>query len=227
MANKKSITPEQKEVLAAKKREYYQNNKADILAKRKIYRNENSKIIKEKKKLYRNKNKSKISETHKKWSLLNPEKRKEKQRQYSKDNRESLNSYRKGYRVKNKEIVNMKRRAYENTKLSTDNLFKVKHLTRLMVRRSFKQHNYNKNTKTAFVIGCSYEEFKIHLESKFEPWMNWQNHGLYNGTKGYGWDIDHKVPLSSAKTEEDVIRLNHYTNLQPLCSYVNRVVKRN
>jgi hypothetical protein len=57
--------------------------------------------------------------------------------------------------------------------------------------------------------------------------MNWENYGLYNGTEKYGWDIDHVIPLSTAKTEEDVLRLNHYTNLQPLCGYHNRVIKRN
>ena len=56
--------------------------------------------------------------------------------------------------------------------------------------------------------------------------MNWENYGKYNGTEGFGWDLDHIIPISSAKTEEDVIRLNHYTNLRPLCSYINRVIKR-
>ena len=60
--------------------------------------------------------------------------------------------------------------------------------------------------------------------------MNWDNYGdpkdgilELNKT----WDIDHIEPLSSAKTEEDIIRLNHYTNLQPLCSYYNRHIKKN
>lgn len=56
--------------------------------------------------------------------------------------------------------------------------------------------------------------------------MNWDNYGKYNGTINFGWDIDHIIPLCNAKTEEDVIRLNHYTNLQPLCSKVNRDIKR-
>lgn len=56
--------------------------------------------------------------------------------------------------------------------------------------------------------------------------MNWNNHGKYNGEYNFGWDIDHIIPLDSAKTEEDIIKLNYYTNLQPLCSYINRVVKR-
>jgi len=56
--------------------------------------------------------------------------------------------------------------------------------------------------------------------------MTWENWGLYNGEFNYGWDIDHIIPLSSAKNEEDIIILNHYTNLQPLCSKVNRYIKR-
>ena|ERR1035437_2683467 len=50
--------------------------------------------------------------------------------------------------------------------------------------------------------------------------------GLYNGQPNYGWDIDHKTPISIGKTIEDIIALNHYTNLQPLCSYVNRNIKK-
>jgi hypothetical protein len=57
--------------------------------------------------------------------------------------------------------------------------------------------------------------------------MTWENRGLYNGELNYGWDIDHIIPLSSAKTEEEVKKLNHHTNLQPLCSKTNRDIKRN
>ena len=57
--------------------------------------------------------------------------------------------------------------------------------------------------------------------------MTWENRGLYNGDFDFGWDIDHVIPLSSTKTEEELIKLNHYTNLQPLCSKVNRDIKKN
>lgn len=56
--------------------------------------------------------------------------------------------------------------------------------------------------------------------------MNWENYGLYNGTEGYGWDIDHIIPTSSGITEDDIIKLNHYLNLRPLCSKINRDIKR-
>ena len=55
--------------------------------------------------------------------------------------------------------------------------------------------------------------------------MTWENYGKYNGEFNYGWDIDHIIPLSSSTTVEDIISLNRYTNLQPLCSLINRDVK--
>ena len=52
-----------------------------------------------------------------------------------------------------------------------------------------------------------------HLESKFTEEMSFDNYGK--------WHIDHIIPISSAKTEEDIIRLNHYTNFQPLWAVDN------
>jgi hypothetical protein len=131
------------------------------------------------------------------------------------------------YDKNNKDAINKKRREHYRKKIKTDALFKLKNKIRLSIIKAFKQNSLSKTSKTLSIIGCSFEELKKRIESKFEPWMNWGNHGLYNGTEGYGWDLDHIIPLSSAKTEEDIIRLNHYTNLQPLCSYINRVIKKN
>ncbi len=61
---------------------------------------------------------------------------------------------------------------------------------------------------TEMFIGCSFAELKIHVERQFTKGMTWENRDQ--------WHIDHIIPLSTAKTEEDVIRLNHYTNLRPL-----------
>ena len=86
-----------------------------------------------------------------------------------------------------------------------------------------------KKSRTYEILGCSFIDFRIYLESKFESWMNWQNYGnpkdgLIEPNKT--WDIDHNIPLSSATNEEELLKLNHYTNLQPLCSYYNRFIKR-
>ncbi len=57
--------------------------------------------------------------------------------------------------------------------------------------------------------------------------MTWVNYGRYNGELDFGWDIDHIIPISSATTEEEVLKLNHYKNLQPMCSKMNRDIKKN
>jgi hypothetical protein len=90
-----------------------------------------------------------------------------------------------------------------------------------------KNKGVKKKLKTHETLGCTYEYFKSRLESLWEPWMSWENYGLYNGELNYGWDIDHIIPISSAKTEEELLKLNHFSNLQPLCSYTNRFIKSN
>jgi hypothetical protein len=51
------------------------------------------------------------------------------------------------------------------------------------------------------------------MEAKFVDGMNWDNIGE--------WHIDHIIPLSSAETEQETIKLCHYTNLQPLWAFDN------
>ena len=109
---------------------------------------------------------------------------------------------------------------------SNDPLYKLMISIRSSISNNFKCGGFKKSKRTEEILGCSFEEFKIHLESKFENWMNWDNKGLYNGEFDFGWDIDHIKPLNTACCEEDLIKLNHYTNLQPLCSKINREIKR-
>ena len=73
---------------------------------------------------------------------------------------------------------------------------------------AFKRTKFKKGYRTREIIGCEYEQLIEHMESQFTDGMSWDNKGE--------WHIDHIIPISSAVTEEDVIRLNHYTNLQPL-----------
>jgi hypothetical protein len=105
-------------------------------------------------------------------------------------------------------------------------IYYINYNIRNNIRIIFKSKGYTKKSKIQDILGCSFEEFRLHIESKFEPWMTWSK-GIYNGEFNYGWDIDHIIPLSCAENEEYLIKLNHYTNLQPLCSKINRDIKRN
>ena len=144
-----------------------------------------------------------------------------KKRDYYLANEEKIISYQKEWQTTNKDYI----RDYQKLKLSKDALFKLKTNVKNLIGNSIRNGQFKKLSRTEEILGCSYDEFKTHLESKFESWMDWDNRGLYNGTENYGWDIDHIIPLASAKSYDELIKLNHYTNLQPLCSYVNRHIK--
>lgn len=134
------------------------------------------------------------------------------------------------YRKENKNQINLFKKKYHNERIKTDPLYKLSCNIRGLICSSLKTRGVKKNTKTETILGCTFEEFKQHLESKFESWMNWGNYGNWNGTPtepNTAWDIDHITPNSFGLTESEVLSLNHYTNLQPLCSFTNRNIKRN
>jgi len=146
---------------------------------------------------------------------------------YAKENKTKVQVTSQKYYQKNKNKINEKKRIYEKQKYQTDTLFRIKYKIRRNINISLKDKGYTKKSRTTDLLGCTFLEFKLYIESKFESWMNWGNHGLYNGELNYGWDFDHIVPLSTAKCETDIIKLNHYTNFQPLCSKINRDIKKN
>lgn len=150
-----------------------------------------------------------------------------KSRLFRDNNKEYTKNYKKVYYSKNKEKLIKYSSEYHLNRLKNDEFYKFKCNVRVLIKNSIKYRGFSKiNTKTFDILGCSIDDFRLYLESKFESWMTWENYGLYNGELNYGWDIDHIIPISIANTEEEVIRLNHYTNLQPMCSYFNRNIKK-
>lgn len=119
------------------------------------------------------------------------------------------------YKRENKVSINKRKKE----RYHTDEMYNLQN----NIRKTLLKDKRSK--KTEEILCCSFEFFKTYIESKFEPWMNWNNRGLYDGTPNYGWDLDHIIPVSTARTVEDIIKLNHYTNFQPLCSKINRYEK--
>lgn len=160
----------------------------------------------------------------------NREKRNERNRKHYQDNIEKERERIRNNKIKRKENNPEKYRKvyskWDTEKRKNDPLYKFKKNFSNKLRKSLKNYGFKKTGKTITILGISYKDFREHLESQFEPWMTWDNYGLYNGDFNYGWDIDHIIPTSSAHTEEELYRLNHYTNLRPLCSKVNRDIKK-
>lgn len=157
----------------------------------------------------------------------NKESKKKTGNKYYLNNKEKMNKNSINWMINNKDKFRKYYSEYRKLKRKNDIIFIIKESIRKLICNSISRSKFAKNNRTLDILGCSFLEFKNYIESKFETWMNWENRGLYNGELNYGWDIDHIIPISSAKTEDEVIKLNHYTNLQPLCSKINRDIKRN
>jgi hypothetical protein len=194
---------------------------------RKEYRKEYRKLdkSKEKEKMYNNSEKTKDRQSR--WRKENKEHLLEYHKEYKVENKEKVKEINNKYYINNKDKILSYAKIYKHKKYKSDPLFKLKIIIRSSIIYTIKNNGSNKINKTEEILGCSFLEFKAYLESKFESWMKWDNHGKYNGEYNFGWDIDHIIPISSAKNEGDLIILNHYTNLQPLDSYINRNIKRN
>ena len=152
---------------------------------------------------------------------LSVDKKKERMRQYMKKKRkdpEFNKSERKKERERNKERrktdpeyrkkINKKKYERRKKKMENDPVYRFKIKIRKRIRSILKDRGYTKKSKTHEILGISYEEFNLHMERQFVKGMTWDNYGE--------WHIDHIIPLATAICEDDVIRLNHYTNLQPL-----------
>ena len=92
-------------------------------------------------------------------------------------------------------------------------VFAMKYRIRSLYLSAIKRGGYTKRSRTYEALGCSWQEFKVHMEKQFTKNMNWENRDQ--------WHIDHIIPISSAKTEEEVVSLSHFTNLRPMWASEN------
>ena len=204
---------------------YYQAKKDKIKEQAKAYADANKDKVKEYQKEYQ-KEYSRERDSNYFTEYYQMNKDNYQKNNYYELNKDKKKEYQKEYYQKNKDKIILRNSKDIEQRMKTDPLFKLTRNVRSLIKTSFKTNGFKKLSRTHLILGCSFDEFKTYLESKFEPWMSWDNRGLYNGTANYGWDIDHIIPSSSGATEEEIIKLNHYTNLQPLCSYYNRHIKR-
>lgn len=129
-------------------------------------------------------------------------------KEYYENNKNERLKYQKQYDFENLSKIS------NNKKLrrQKDELFKMKDNISSLIRKSLK--GYKNKTKSEDILKCSIIEFKIYIELMFKENMSWSNHGE--------WELDHIIPVCSAKTKEELFMLNHYTNFQPLWKNENR-----
>jgi len=227
--SKDGFRNECKECLAIINKEWKLNNKEKVLEDRKKDYAKNKERYKCKAKEWNKENVDKKKETSRKYQIKNKDVIKEWNKQYLIDNKDKVLQYRKVYYETNKNLICKKTREYYSKnkvkikiysreyakeRRKTDSLFKLKCSLRSRTSSAFKSKGYNKDSKTQIMLGVSWEISKSHIERQFTKGMDWSNHGE--------WHIDHIIPLASANTEEQLIKLCHYSNLQPLWAFDNK-----
>ena len=149
--------------------------------------------------------KERNSNYKKKVRKTNPEKFAEREKIYRINNPDKVKLRRKTYYENNKE----KQFKYVRERIKTDPVFKLGNNMRRRISIFLSLNGITKKNKTFDIVGCSPQFLKEYLEQKFTEGMSWDLMGQHI-------HIDHIIPLSSANTEEEVYKLCHYTNLQPL-----------
>lgn len=151
--------------------------------------------------------------TGEKYKEIKDKKRIKDSKKY-RENSDVREKYKK-YAIANKRRIRVRMKLYKQNRVKTDLIFKLGGNIRALIRHSFKNKNIKKKTKTEIILGCSVLEFKKHIEFQFLDKMSWENRKL--------WHIDHIIPIILAKNEDQLIKLNHYTNLRPLWAKDNLV----
>lgn len=220
-----------KEAKKKRDRHYYESvkNIPKFIQNNKQYRDSRKEQKKEYDKVYR--------ETHA-----------EQIKQYNIDNKENIAEIRHVYyighkierKIYNKEWTenNRKRRikiniAYISRRLKKDLSFRLRSNVSRTVNKYLKLNGSSKNNNSILqFIPYTVQELKEYLESKFEPWMSWDNWGVYkkdswkdNDSSTWTWQIDHIISQSllpyQSMTDENFKKCWSLNNLRPLNSKQN------
>ena len=127
---------------------------------------------------------------------------KDKQKQYTSDYyKNNSEKVRKATRKSYEKYKELHGKNYWTNRNNRDPLFKLLGNIRARTRGIFARKGLYNSSKLKQYIGCTDQFLFKHIESKFQPGMTWENHGE--------WHIDHIIPLSSAKTSEELNKLSH------------------
>ncbi|MDC0427466.1 hypothetical protein OAL77_01805 [Candidatus Pelagibacter sp.] len=166
------------------------------------------------------KGKKAIKERIKKWKIEKRKKDPDYFKKYNKKQNDNRKEYFVEYRAKNKEkFRKINREGAKKFYLKTKRVPKYVILRRLRGRLwdTMNSIKINKKISSRKLLGCSIDDFKIHLEKQFKTKMTWENYGK--------WHIDHIKPVSKfdLTNQEEQKKCFHYTNLQPLWAKENIV----
>lgn len=193
----------------AYQREWNKKNREKKRESDRKYREKNREKIRQTHKKWRDKNREKINEQAREKYKENPDVFKERRKRYVENNLEKVKEQRRLYKINNREKVTR----YEREKRRSDPRYRLNSSLNSLIGQYRRRYNYKGNKTTKEILGCDIDFFIEYISEKFTEGMTMDNYGE--------WTIDHIIPISQVKTQEDIEKLNHYTNLQPLWAKEN------
>ncbi len=117
-------------------------------------------------------------------------------------------------------------------RIKTDPVYKLRTKISQIIWVRLKNNNSSKHGESILkYLPYTIQELKDHLESLFEPWMNWDNHGKYNKNWDdndpltWKWNVDHIIPQSDlpyiSMEDENFKKCWALSNLRPLSAKQN------
>jgi len=195
---------------SAEKLKKYNEKNADQLkvqAAQRYLKNREDRL--EKAKHYYVQNKETINKKASEYGKKNADHLKKKANEYRAANPDKPRTWNKKYRDGNKAKINDKLRE----RRQNDPMLRLKDAIRGSIR-AYLGSKKTRRSATFEIVGCTPDFLRGHLERQFRDGMTWENYGPY-------WHVDHRIPLASGNSPEEIMGLSHWTNLQPLTAFEN------
>ena len=182
---------------------------------KKRYQENRDRLLLQAKQWYQN-NKERVYQQHKEYREEHREYYKEYNREWEQKNKQKRKIQRQKYRKKTQEQCNK----YQRYKRNVDPQFCLNRYISSAISIALKGIKNGRHWED--LVGYTVNDLMKHLESLFEPWMNWDNYGK--------WHLDHIRPKSWFKYEnpkdEGFKECWALKNLQPLEAKEN-LIKNN
>lgn len=182
---------------------------------------ENAEKIKEQTRRYKQENKELVKIRNQEYDKRNAEKIAERKRRYRDENAERISEQKKEYNSRPE--VKARRNEWHKNRYETNIQYRLTVILRNRIANFLNGRSTGKKAGSAVSdLGCSINEFKLYLESKFTEGMTWDNYGEN------GWEVDHIIPLCKfdLTDREQFLKATHYTNMQPLWEKDNKQKNR-
>lgn len=151
--------------------------------------------------------------------------------------KEAQAEYDRQYYTLNKDKIVKRATDHTRKKRATDPIFRMKEIISNSIGQALKKRGSKKNGNSTFkFLPYSLEELRQHLEAQFEPWMTWDNHGVYrldiwddNNSSTWTWQVDHIIPHSmfnyTSMKDESFQKCWALENLRPYSAKQNIIDK--